>query len=274
MQTEKVISDRTGYCLFDGDLCFVDADPTFFEGSPITAAPEMHLAEAVAKVLPGFRHFDGKPVEATAAFGESAAARWAKGDILPVEAETIDGRWKLLTSHPRPDGGVALISTDITELKRAQIVHQENSEIFRSITDSHPLPVWVIGAENTLVLYESLPASKLLGRKWQPDTPQHLADHFANETQMADFLASLDENGISQDQALELRRADGSTLWCSANCRRGTHLGRPALIIGVLDVTERKRQHDNEVALAREMLAKLSSPCRRVLPSTTTTIAW
>jgi signal transduction histidine kinase/ActR/RegA family two-component response regulator len=255
MQTEKVTSGRTGYCLFDGDLCFVDADPTFFGGSPVAAGSSIHVAEAIAKVLPNFRRFDGKPVEVTAEFGENAAARWAGGDILPVEAETIDGRWKLLSSHPRPDGGVALISTDITELKQAQIAHEENSEILRTITDSHPLPVWVIGEQDTLVLYESLPASKLIGRKWQPDTPQHLANHFASETQMADIVASLDENGIAHDQPLELRRADGSTLWCSANCRRGTHLGRPALIIGVLDITERRRQHDNEVALAREMLA-------------------
>ena len=79
--------------------------------------------------------------------------------MLPVEAQTIDGRWKLLTSHPRPDGGVALISTDITEMKRAQIAHLENAEIFRCITDSHPLPVWVVDEESKQILYESLDAS-------------------------------------------------------------------------------------------------------------------
>ena len=90
---------------------------------------------------------------------------WRQGDALPVEAQTIDGRWKLLTSHPRPDGGFALVSTDITEMKRAQIAYLENAEIFRCITDSHPLPVWVVDEESKQILYESLDASNMLGRE-------------------------------------------------------------------------------------------------------------
>ena len=244
MQTQKVTHSRTGYCLFDADLVLVDACPAFFDGNIVPDMPAMGLTAVVARVLPDLRRFDGLPIETSAEFAERAAERWAKGDILPVEAETVDGRWKLLTSHPRHTGGVALISTDITEMKLAQIAHQESAEIFRCITDSNPLPVWVVDEESKLILYESLPASKMLGRKWRADKPQYLSSHFANDAQFGEIVALVDRLGIVQDHEVEFRRADGSAVWCSTNCRRGTHQGRPSLIIGVLDITERKQRQD------------------------------
>ena len=244
MQTQKVKHGRTGYCLFDADLVLVDASRAFFDADVAKNAPKMSLLAVVAEVLSELKRFDGLPVEANAAFVEQAAARWAKGDILPVEAETVDGRWKLLTSQPRPTGGVALISTDITELKLAQIAHLESAETFRCITDSHPLPVWVVDEESKLILYESLPASKMIGRKWNPDEPRYLGDHFADKAQFAEIVALVDRLGIVQDHEVEFRRADGSAVWCSTNCRRGSHQGRPSLIIGVLDITERKQRED------------------------------
>ena len=49
---------------------------------------------------------------------------------------------------------------------------------------------------------------------------------------------------IVRDHEIQLRRTDGSVVWCSTNCRRGFYSGRPALIIGVLDITERKQRED------------------------------
>ena len=106
----------------------------------------------------------------------------------------IDGDWKLLTSHPRPDSGIALVSADITEMKRAQIAHLENAEIFRCITESHPLPVWVVDEESKQILYESLDASNLLGREWRPDEPQYMTAHF-------DRPGRIQENPIAGRQA-------------------------------------------------------------------------
>ena len=70
------------------------------------------------------------------------------------------------------------MSTDITEMKRAQIAHLENAEIFRCITDSHPLPVWVVDEESKQILYESLDASTMLGRKWRPHERQYITAHY------------------------------------------------------------------------------------------------
>lgn len=198
----------------------------------------------VAQALSQLRSFDGEVVDLDPAFIERAVERWKVADKAPLEAETVDGRWKLLTAHPRAEGGVALISADITALKTAQLAHAENAEIFRCITDSHPLPVWVVDEESGRILYESLDASNLLGRKWRADKPMRLTDHFADAREYDKIRKLVGRNKILRDHDIQLRRANGSTAWCATNCRRGSYKGRRALVLGVLDVTARKQREE------------------------------
>src|SRR5205085_121226 len=158
--------------------------------------------------------FDGQPVETGAEFAERAAMRWRQGDLDPVEAQTIDGDWKLLTSHPRPDGGLGLVSVDITEMKRAQLAHSENAEIFRCITDSHPLPVWVVDADSKQILYESLDASSLLGRKWRPDEMQYITAHFVDPAEFRKIRSLAGKHEIVRDHEIQQRKVNGAVDLC------------------------------------------------------------
>ena len=129
-------------------------------------------------------------------------------------------------------------------MKRAELAHVESAEIFRCITDSHPLPVWVVDEESRQILYESLDASNLLGRKWQPEECQYITDHYVEPHDFEEIRTLVSENDILRDYEIQLKRTNGSTVWCSTNCRRGMYHGRPSLIIGVLDITERKQRED------------------------------
>src|SRR5262249_5236183 len=115
---------------------------------------------------------------------------------------------------------------------------------FRCITDSHPLPVWVVDEESKQILYESLDASNLLGRKWRPHEVQYLTTHAVSPGVLDEIRMLVAERDILRDHEILLRREDGSTVWCSTNCRRGIYRGRAALVIGVLDITERKQRED------------------------------
>ena len=243
---DPAVQDRTGYALFDARDMLVDASADFLGENALQPGglPKIDLVAAVAKILPRFERLDSLPVEPTAAFEQHAAVLWRHGDALPVEAQTREGRWKLLTSHPRPDGGVALISTDITEMKRAQIAYLKNAEILRCITDSHPLPFWVVDEESRLILYESLDASTMLGREGGLREPQDMAAHFLEPREFEEIRSLAGKREIVRDREIQLRRTDGSTIWCSTNCRRGLYHGRPSLVLGVLDITERKRRED------------------------------
>ncbi|WP_353646814.1 PAS-domain containing protein [Mesorhizobium sp. WSM2239] len=244
MQPNPIASTQTGYALFDADNVLVDGNPEIFGGPRLHHEAIERLDAVVAEALTCLRSFDGRPIEPGDAFAERAAARWKQTDKTPVEAETLDGQWKLLTAHPRPDGGVALVSVDITDMKRAQTAHHENAEIFRCITDSHPLPVWVVDEESGQIFYESLDASNLLGRKWAPNEPQFLTDHFVNPGEFDEIGSLASKSELVRDHEIQLRSTGGSTAWCSTNCRRAVYRGLPALVIGVLDITERKRRED------------------------------
>ncbi len=243
---DPVAISRTGYALFDGGDILIDASPEFLGGDRRLRrrSAKMNSLAVVAEVLSNFRSFDGQPVEQGKEFVQSAAERWGQTKTAPVEAETVDGRWKLLTAHPRPDGGTALVSIDITEMKRAQLAHLESADIFRCITDSHPLPVWVVDEESRQILYESLDASNLLGRKWQPSRRQYITDHYVDPHEFEEIRSLVRKSEILRDHEIQLKRTNGSTVWCSTNCRRGMYHGRPCLIIGVLDITERKQRED------------------------------
>lgn len=239
----RVTDMHTGYALFDGDGRLVASNPEIF-GSMGRRPRRPGGHAAIAQMFAGLKSFDGKPVERNEAFLEMAAARWRRTDGEPVEAETVDGRWKLLTVHPRANGETALVSVDITEMKRAQLAYVERAELFRCITDSHPLPVWVVDDESGEILYESLDASKLLGRKWQEHTAQYITDHYADRAAFVAMRALVGVNEIVRDHEIKLVRSDGSVAWCSTNCRRSTYGGRTCLVIGVLDITERKERED------------------------------
>ena len=247
MQTgDPAVRDRTAYALFDDRHMLVDAGANIFGEDAIAHGdlPKTDLIAAVSKILGRFERFGGLAVEPTDEFTRQAALLWSEGDALPVEAQTRDGRWKLLTSHPRAEGGVALVSTDITEMKQAQIAYLKNAEILRCITDSHPLPFWVVDEETQHILYESLDASNMLGREGGLREPQDIASHFVNPAEFEEIRALANKHEIVRDREIQLRRADGSTVWCSTNCRRGLYHSRPSLVIGVLDITERKRRED------------------------------
>ena len=240
------MSGRTGYALFDSSDALVDANADMFGGEAPSpgARSRAQVSEVVNRALRDFRSFDGRPVEATEAFVLDATRRWRRENATPVEAETIDGGWRLLTNHPRPDGGIALVSIDITQMKRAQLAYQDKAEIFRCITDSHPLPVWVVDEESREILYESLDATHLLGRKYRPRQAQYITDHFVHPDNFEEIRSRLGDGEILRDYEVPLRRANGTEVWCSTNCRRGTYRKRPSLVIGVLDITERKRRED------------------------------
>ncbi len=236
----------TGFAVFDDTGKLLAANSAFTglgqaESEALTGKSKTHVFKIALKQ---FKTFDDRPVRATTAFRNAAIERWADPEARPFEVETRAGGWKLLTTHPRPGGGTAFISSDITGLKRAQLAQQENDEVYRCITETHPLPVWMVDEETGEILYETLSASKMLGRDWDPGTPQFITDHYVDPRDRARVRKLLSEQEELANFEVQLKRADGSPFWISANVRRGTFHGRPALISGIIDITERKERED------------------------------
>jgi len=166
------------------------------------------------------------------------------------------GAWKLLTSHQQLDGGTTLISVDITAAKEAQFKLNRNEEIFRCIAESHPLPVWMADEETGEILYESIEASKLLGRDWNASKAQFIGDHYVEPGDRDEVRRQVREYGLVHDYIVRFKKADGTKIWISANVRPGLFDGRNVLIAGIVDVTARKEREDQ----IRFMLARHPLP--------------
>ena len=247
----------TGFAVFDDRDRLLELNAALFEGADID--PEtlvgQPLRDVIKRMLPGLISFDGDAVEDTTPFIEKMAAAWSQSDGSPIEVRTADERWKLLSCHPRPGGGTAFISVDITEFKAAQITLRENEELFRCVSETHPLPVWMADAKTAEILYESRSASKLLGRDWDPDRPQYISEHYANPKDREEVKRQLVESGgLIDDREVLFRRADGTEFWISASVRTNVYEGREVLIAGVLDLSERKAREE-ELRDARETLS-------------------
>ncbi|MGI9483124.1 MAG: PAS domain S-box protein, partial [Hyphomicrobiales bacterium] len=128
--------------------------------------------------------------------------------------------------------------------KKTKVEETGDLELFRCITESHPLPVWVVDEESGEIIYESLSGSETLGRKWDPDKPQFIRDHYADDDDRAKIRGELSKGDRVVDYEMRLKRADESIIWIAATIRRSTYEGRDVFISGVADITERKQRED------------------------------
>ena len=247
----------TGFAVFDGNDQLLELNTALFETADVD--PDVLVGEPLAAIiklmLPDLVQFDGEPVKKTKAFVTKIARRWALSDGLPVEVQTRRGRWKFFTCHPRPGGGTAFISADITRFKNDQLTLRKNEDLFRCLSETHPLPVWMNDAKTGEILYESQSGSKLLGRDWDPDRPQFVTDHYVRKSDRREVLRLLKQNkGLVEDHEVQLKKADGTKFWISATMRTNTYQGREVVISGVIDLTERKVREE-DLKDARETLS-------------------
>jgi len=224
----------------------VQADPDSLVGKPLTAIIKL--------MIPDLARFDGEPVKATRAFIARIAQGWTQSDSRPIEVETRNGRWRLFTCHPRPGGGIAFMTADITEFKTAQLTLRDNEELFRCLSQTHPLPVFMVDARTGEILYESHSASHLLGRLWDPDHPQYITDHYVRKKDRDQLRRLLKKNnGMVEDHEVLFKKTDGTEFWITSTVRQNVFEGRDVLISGVFDLSERKAR-EQDLNDARETL--------------------
>ena len=256
---------KTGFAVFDAGGALLEANKAFLDlvdGASDTP-DDLHGVECagmLGRVFATFDRLDGAEVPRRDDLDNDGnldvadlVRRWSTSENDPVEARGRDGRWHLLTAHPQPGGGTAFIAVDISERKRIEADQGATDNLFRLITDRYPLPVWIADIETGEILYESLTASNMLGRPWDPKKPQFIKDHYVNADDREAVKRLIEDRDSLIDHEVEFRRSNGEKFWISANVRRGEYNGRPVFVSGITDVTVR-RQREQELTKARELL--------------------
>ncbi|MBN8970210.1 MAG: EAL domain-containing protein [Rhizobiales bacterium] len=170
------------------------------------------------------------------------------------EVTLTDGRCLLIEERATKDGGVVGLRVDITELKQREAS-------FRLLFESNPVPMIVCEIDTKRVVGVNEAALAHYGYPREKFEKLTIHDIQAFEPDLPwDGDQSIDERNA---RTWQHTKADGSLIDVAVYSRRLTFEERPAALLALMDITERKRaeahlafaaQHDNLTGLANRAL--------------------
>jgi len=176
---------------------------------------------------------------------------WDKGE--PIEVEFKDGRWMLINRQPTAEGGLAVVRTDVTDLKRMQQELSDSEQRFRIIAETHPVPVAIFDDENGGLIYASPGFADLIGAPLPRLMGRSLAEFCADPRGRAWVAEELASVGFVRSFETRFLRADRSEVDVSVSARPVSYQGRGGTLASILDLTERK-EAEAELERHREAL--------------------
>ncbi|MGZ8410953.1 MAG: PAS domain S-box protein, partial [Hyphomicrobium sp.] len=173
--------------------------------------------------------------------------------LVTQEGREID---VAIVAVPFQRGGTPLalvMFRDISESKRMERALRESERHFRSLVESHPLPVWVVDFASGDILYESPASAALFGRAAPSKGSSNVTVHWPDPEDREDFLRQLEAEGELRDYEWRARKENGSLFWVMVRARRIRQDNRDLIVSSMFDLTERK-QREAEMREARETL--------------------
>ncbi len=150
------------------------------------------------------------------------------------EQEIGPGRWCRIEERRTASGSIGL-RVDITDLKQRE-------DKFRLLFDSNPVPMWVFDRETLAFLAVNDAAVSHYGYSRERFLSMGLLDIRPQEDwdRVREAVAAQDD---TQRQGLgwQHRRADGSLIEVETYGKSIDYQGRPAVMVAIIDVTERNR---------------------------------
>ncbi len=202
------------------------------------------LAEMVGQSFFNFIHPDD--ILATeAAMSELAVNK----EVLGFENRyrCRDGSYRWIEWHALPQGEkIYAAARDVTERKRMEMALRNSEMQYRRLFEHNPLPMWIFDANDLRFLAVNEAAVAKYGYTQAEFLTMTLADiHPASEVSTlinAVQTADIDEGMVYQspDPWLHQTKA-GRRLWVEIFGQSTTYFGRPARLVMVNDITERRR---------------------------------
>jgi diguanylate cyclase (GGDEF)-like protein/PAS domain S-box-containing protein len=144
-----------------------------------------------------------------------------------------DGRYILIEERLTSDGGVIGLRVDITELKQREAS-------FRLLFDGNPVPMLVCALDDERILAVNDAAISHYGYSRASFEAMSVRDlqAFASETPWADETA---DDAAAASKTWRHVKSDGSLIDVAIYSRRLSHGDRPAMLLALIDTTERRR---------------------------------
>jgi PAS domain S-box-containing protein len=168
------------------------------------------------------------------------------GRLFPIEIAVTQVRQagrRLFTAYLR----------DITERRAMERALRESEEHFRTIAESHPVPVAIVRLEDRRILHASQAFADLFGIPLADLPGQDIGRCYVDVEERARLIADLNRNGAVHGFELLQRRADGTVFPTALTSRLIEFQGTPAIVSAIIDLSKQKRQ-EAEIARQREAL--------------------
>ena len=171
--------------------------------------------------------------------------------IVEARLRHKDGSWRLLEAIGKalPSGlpvtGIVVNSRDITERKRAEEALRESEEKYRNLVERANDGITII--QDTIVKY----LNPRLAEMWGGTTEEVIGTPFTNYVHPDELLTVVDryKRRVAGEDVIPiyetvLRHKDGSKVYAELNAGVITYQGKPADLVVVRDITERKRAEE------------------------------
>lgn len=172
------------------------------------------------------------------------------------QIRTNDGqrRWVRYSSNPRRDERGSIIweglILDITKRKLAEEALIASEQRLRSIMDASLFPLVVSRTSDHSVVFINDRALDLFGLQENDIRGISAPNHWASQSQRAEILTRIQDQGVVENQEVELRKKDGTVFWVLMSAIRMTYESIECLLFTYTDITRRKELEDELKRLA------------------------
>lgn len=179
-------------------------------------------------------------------------ADWKPAFVLGGTSE-VDDEFQL------PDGSVQRVLTTkrvialgesrrvlVGEMRRSSAIasRAEDDQLFRVIAEAIPYPMLLLNAAEQMVIACNQRAAEVLGWPTGNMVGRRLESLFVDANDCRQLLLMVRTQGAIKDYETCLRTASEQRIWGMVSARKSSHRGESVILIGINDITERKRAEE------------------------------
>ena len=153
----------------------------------------------------------------------------------------FDGRWIQVNERKTDDGGTVATYTDITDMKQAEQAIQESEQRLRVIAEAAPMAVLIVTFDDGIIRYANQRFSEMFELEGSSALGLQAKTLYADPQHRERIIGALAEHGHVEGMEMLFKRAGGEEFWALMSSQRVQFEGRPAMITGLADISDRKR---------------------------------
>ena len=184
-----------------------------------------------------------------------------------------DGGWIQITERKTDDGGTVATYTDITDMKQAEQAILESEQRLRVIAEAAPMAVLIVTSDDGIIRYVNQRFSEMFEVEGSSALGLRAEALYADPQHRERFISALTEHGHVEGMEMLLKRAGGEEFWALMASQRVEFEGRPAMISGLADISDRKRMEgelhkaiwasEQATRAKSDFVASMSQSCAR-----------